>query len=76
MDNSKKTKPLILAIDEAEKLLVNTVNKLLIDEGIPCYYLEFIVDKIHRQLKTGATAELNNARKSVEPREEVEKNGS
>ena len=66
-----KPKPLILALNEAEEILATTVNNLL-REGIPCFYLELVVDKIHRQLKVGATAELEQTKKSVEPREEEE----
>lgn len=55
-----KTKPMILAMQEAEQALVGTVNGIL-KSGVPCYFLELIVDKIHRQIKDGARQELAHA---------------
>lgn len=57
MDN-KKDIPLILAMDEAEKKLVNTVNEVLADYKLPSYLLEMIIDKIHYQLRDSAKTEL------------------
>ena len=60
MNESKKSKPLILAMQEAESALVKTVNEIMQD--VPCYFVEIIFDKIHRQLKDGASKEVANAR--------------
>ena len=56
-----KSKPLILAMRETETELVNTVNRLMSENNLPCYFLEIIIDKIHRQLKDGAKTELAQA---------------
>ena len=58
--NNKK--PLIVAMEEAEQALVSTVNGIL-NAGVPCYFLELIVDKIHRQIKDGADRELLQSRR-------------
>lgn len=71
-----QSKPLILSMNEAEQTLFNTVNKILTDDGIPCYFVEIIVDKIHKQLKNGATLELEKAKKVAYAKKEVEENGS
>lgn len=65
MDEKTKSKPLILAMDEAEKELINTVNRLMNENNLPCYLFEVIVDKIHRQLKEGAQGELLRAKNAV-----------
>lgn len=58
--NNTKSKPLILAMQEAEQSLVTTVNGILAS-GVPCYFLELIIDKIHHQVKDGAKQELAQA---------------
>lgn len=75
-DVKTESKPLILAMHEAEQTLFNTVNKILTEDGIPCYFVEMIVDKIHTQLKSGASAELNATKTIIETKKEVEENGS
>lgn len=61
MDKDTKSKPLILAMQDAEKKLVNCVNEVIQVEKIPFYFLEIIMDKIHQQVKAGAGKELANA---------------
>lgn len=56
--DSNNDMPLILAIDEAEKRLVDTVNEVIADYNLPSYFLETIIDKIHHQLKDSAKKEL------------------
>lgn len=73
MAETTNSKPLVLALDEAESELVNTVNELISKNNIPCYLLELIFDKIHRQLKDGAKKELVSARRQVEKTEDVTK---
>ena len=85
-DVKPKSKPLILAMQEAESGIVNSVNSAL-QAGIPCYLLEKIIDKIHGQIKDGAARELTaaiaqanadeqNAPESEEQAEGVGQNGS
>ena len=61
MANETKSKPLILAMQDAEKKLVNCVNEVIQVDKVPCYFLEIILDKIHQQVKAGAGKELANA---------------
>lgn len=58
---NEKTKPLILALNEAENELAACVNAILHEKQIPCYLLEQVFDKLHRQLKDGAMKELSKA---------------
>ena len=58
--SNTKSKPLILAMQEAESGIVNNVNAAL-QAGIPCYLLEMILDKVHRQVKDGAAREMSYA---------------
>lgn len=62
MNNETRSKPLILAINEAEKELINLVNKFLRVEHIPCYFLDPMFDKVSSQLKAGAKAELDQVK--------------
>lgn len=70
MSELTNSKPLVLALDEAENELVNTVNELIAKYNIPCYLLELIFDKIHRQLKDGAKKEIVSARLQMEKTED------
>ena len=54
------SKPTILALQEAEQALVGTVNDIL-KSGVPCFFLELIIDKIHHQITNGAKQELAQA---------------
>lgn len=56
--NNTKQKNLILAVNEAEQALVKTVNGILAS-GVPCFFLEMIIDKIHGQIKDGAKQEIS-----------------
>lgn len=58
--NNTKSKPLILAMQEVEQTLVTTINGILAS-GVPCYFLELVLDKLHHQIKDGAQQELAQA---------------
>lgn len=82
--NNAKNKSLIISMQKAEQALVGTVNGIL-KSGVPCYFLELIVDKIHRQIKDGARQELARAAAQFEsesqpdstnPAERGKQNGS
>lgn len=62
MDNQNIKIPLIMAMDEAEKELVNVVNRIITDYKLPAYLIENIIDKIHCQIKEAAKQELVNAK--------------
>lgn len=56
--NHTTTKPLMLAMQDAESKIAKCINEVIAGEKIPCYFLEIILDKIHRQIKDGAGKEL------------------
>lgn len=59
MDNKKE---LVVILAEAEQEAVAAVNGIMQKHGLPCYLIEPIVDKIHRQLIDGKANELLAAR--------------
>lgn len=59
MENQK---PLILRMDEAEQELVDAVNAIMQKHSLPCFLVEPMVDKIHRQVISGKAAELAGAK--------------
>lgn len=59
--NETVSKPLIVAMNEAEAALFKSVNEIMRANGIPCYLFEMIFDKVHRQIKDGAEQELNHS---------------
>lgn len=66
MENNRD---LILRVTEAEQELVDAVNAVLKKHSLPCFLVEPMVDKLHRQLLAGKNAELAAA-KQQEEREE------
>lgn len=66
-----KQKELVVALAEAEAKMVEAVNSIMQENGLPCFLMEPIIDKIHRQLIEGKTAELAEA-KAREESEETE----
>lgn len=59
MDNKKE---LVVALADAEQAAVATINAIMQENGLPCYLMEPIVDKIHHQLLDGKRSELAEAR--------------
>ena len=58
----KDGKELVIALAEAEQAAVSAVNRIMQEYGLPCYLMEPIVDKLHRQLSEGKNQELTAAR--------------
>ena len=56
-------KALVIALSEAEQETVEAVESIMKKHGLPCYLMENIVYKVHRQLTDGKANELANARK-------------
>ena len=73
MDKPTNSKSIVLVMDEVENELVSTVNELMAKYDLPCYLLELIFDKIHRQLKDGAKKEIVAERRQAERTEDVTK---
>ena len=65
-------KELVIRMAEAEQETVAAVNSIMANHDLPCFLFEPILDKIHRQLIDGKTAELAQAqaRSRAEPAKE------
>lgn len=59
-------KDLVIRMAEAEADTVAALNTIMQKHGLPCYLYEPIVDKLHRQLIDGKTAELAQAKAKEE----------
>lgn len=57
MEN-KEHKPLILEIDEAKKELIQCVNNIIQEHGLPCYIVDMLLSDVGAQIKEGAKNEL------------------
>ena len=55
-------KELVVRMAEAEQELVTAVNDILRRHSLPCFLMEPIMAKIHRQLIDGKAAELEQAK--------------
>ena len=56
-------KALVIALAEAEQEAAEAIQSIMNKHGLPCYLMENIVYKIHRQLTDGKASELAAARK-------------
>jgi hypothetical protein len=61
MEKSNVQKPMIIAMEEAEPILVNAVNQIL-ESGVSPYFAEMVFEKVHKQLRDLANSEMQNAR--------------
>lgn len=64
MEN-KEHKPLILEIDEAKKELIQCVNNIIQEHGLPCYIVDMLMSDIGTQIKEGAKNELAMAKAQI-----------
>lgn len=65
-----KRKNLALVLDEAEGEATSALNAIMKKHGLPCYLMEPIIDKLHRQINEGKTAEITAARSEMEEKDE------
>lgn len=63
-------KELVLVLAEAEQEVTQAINTIAQKHGLPCFLLEPIVDKVHRQFIDGKTSELEAARNRLAGQEE------
>jgi hypothetical protein len=68
MNEERKTKPLILELEDAKKTFVQFINTLQ-QQGLPCYLIEMALSDVFAQLKNGANAELTMARQQMNKEE-------
>ena len=70
--NKQKQRPLIAVVDIAKKELIQCVNNI-VQQGVPCYFLESILTDILMQVKSEAQNELAQAMAQMSvPEEQVE----
>lgn len=55
-------KELIIVLADAEMETVDAINAIMERNGLPCYLMEPIIDRIHRQLLDGKAKELAEAK--------------
>ena len=70
MGNSRN---LALVLDEAEREVTAALNAIMQKHGLPCYLMEPIIDKLHRQINDGKAAEIAAAKKELEATNESNK---
>ena len=58
-------KELIIVLADAEMETVNAVNAIMERNGLPCYLMEPIIERIHRQLLDGKAKELAEAKSKI-----------
>lgn len=58
-------KALVIVLSEAEQEMTEAVNAIMQKHGLPCYLMEPIAYKIHRQLCDGKVNELTSAKGSA-----------
>lgn len=61
-----KRKNLALVLNEAEKELADAVSSIMQKHSLPCYLVELLLDKLHRRINDGKTAEIAAAKKELE----------
>lgn len=61
----KNNKELIIAMLDAEQQMVEAVNVIMQNNGLPCFLMETIVDRVHRQLLDGKVAEIQAAKARI-----------
>lgn len=64
MDN-KIQRPLIVEIEESKTELIQCINNIVQEHGLPCYILDMLLSDIVTQIKDGAKRELAMARTSM-----------
>lgn len=61
---------LVIVLAEAEREAVAAINCIMQENGLPCFLMETIVAKIHRQLIDEKAAELAAAKSREDKRKE------
>lgn len=54
-------KPFILRLDEGKAEIIATINKVVSEQHIPMYILEYIIGDIYNSVKNGASVERREA---------------
>lgn len=59
-------KALVIVLSEAEQEMTEAVNAIMQKHGLPCYLMEPIAYKIHRQLCDGKATEMAAAKPTAD----------
>ena len=62
-------KNLALVLCDAEQELLDAASAIMQKHGLPCYLMEPLVDKLHRRISDGKTAEIAAAKRELEDQE-------
>jgi hypothetical protein len=54
-------KPFILEVEESKDELVQCVNHIVNDRGVPCYFIVSTLENLTQQVRAGANNELKMA---------------
>jgi hypothetical protein len=65
-------KPFILEVEESKDELVQCVNHIVNDRGVPCYFIVSTLENILQQVKAGAKNELKLAMEHSKSKETEE----
>lgn len=68
MENSRE---LVLRMADGEQALISAVNSIMHSYSLPCFLVEHMVDRIHRQLIDGKAGEVAAAKDRESKKEEV-----
>ena len=70
MENNRE---LVLRMADGEQELISAVNLIMHRHSLPCFLMECVIDKIHRQLVDGKAGEVAAAKDRESKKEEVSK---
>lgn len=65
----EQSRNLALVLHEAEQEMTEAVAAIMQRHGLPCYLMEPMVDKLHRRISDGKTAEIAAAKRELEDQE-------
>lgn len=65
-------KALVITLTEAEQETVAAVNGIMQKYGLPCFLMEPIMDRVHRQLIDGKASELASAKAEYSKEKELD----
>ena len=65
----EQSRNLALVLHEAEQEMTEAVTAIMQRHGLPCYLMEPMVDKLHRRISDGKTAEIAVAKRELEDQE-------
>lgn len=65
---------LVIRMHQAEEDLLSAVNSIMANQCLPCFLMEPIFAKVHRQLIDGKSAELKQAQDKKSAKEDDDVN--